>query len=100
MQMLRRQSLVSTRSTRTFSIHSSGSGKDQDSPTSEKRKGPFPVIKGKDSTNSISMANDNNEMSETDNGITFKVPDSDVFLKQKDDNENIPFLCNQKVSFF
>lgn len=101
--MLRRQSLVSSRSTRTFSIQSSGSGREQGSPIlNDKNKNDLLLFREAHSSSSITKESHDNNISETElyqNSIQDDL-NLDVCFKNKNDNENMPFISGDKVSFF
>jgi hypothetical protein len=101
--MLRRQSLVSSRSTRTFSIQSSGSGREQGSPIlNDNNKNHLLLFKETHSSSSITKEGHENNISETDlyqNSIQDDI-NLDVCLKLQNDNESVPFISGDKVSFF
>lgn len=101
--MLRRQSLVSSRSTRTFSIQSSGSGREQGSPIlNDKNKNDLLLFREAHSSSSITKEGHDNNISETElyqNSIQDDI-NLDVCFKNKNDNENMPFISGDKVSFF
>lgn len=102
---LRRQSLVSSRSTRTFSVQSTTFGKDQDlSKYKDKTDNSSrTVIKQVESIPSWGKDKSNYEIIKTDGKDVGNFPfshESELKTKMKDDNENVAFLPNQKVSFF
>jgi len=101
--MLRRQSLVSSRSTRTFSIQSSGSGREQGSPIlNDKNKNNLLLFKETHSSSSITKEGHENNISETElyQNSTQDEINMDLCFKLKNDNESVPFILGDKVSFF
>lgn len=101
--MLRRQSMVSSRSTRTFSIQSSGSGREQGSPIlNDKNKNQLLLCKNTHSSSSITKDGHENNISESElyQNSTQDDINLDVCFKSKNDNESVPFITGDKVSFF
>ncbi|XP_076094162.1 secretin receptor-like isoform X1 [Mytilus galloprovincialis] len=91
--MLRRQSMTSTRSTRTFSVQSSGSGHEQESPTYKRQNG-LSLITCNSLEKAITNYDTETELyhnnSEENDGLYF-----DSSVKLKDDNENMPLFSSE-----
>lgn len=97
MRTLRRQSLVSSRSTRAFSIQSS----EQDSPKSrDKRDSSMTHIRENLSIQSLDNKHNKSSNEDFKNNLMVNREASELSYNVKDDNENDAFLPTQKVTFF